>query len=138
MLSLVGGAWRGVRRRTQLLRWSPLRLRSVIGSTVPTLPPELSRDDTRRPDSEIAKVIEQSGCVLARTRNTLEVTHGPEHVMRMRPRKPSPWSPEELRVEVYDERVPVALLRDLSALFGPLQYRTSRGATEIVEPSVSP
>jgi hypothetical protein len=47
-------------------------------------------------------------------------------------------APKELRVEVYDERVPVALLRDLAALFGPLQYRTLSRATEIVEPSVSP
>ena len=76
--------------------------------------------------------------MLAKARNTLEVTHGLEHVMRMRPEKPSAWSPEELRVEVYDKRVPVALLRDLAALFGPLQYRTSCCATEIVECSVSP
>ncbi|MEP6861633.1 MAG: hypothetical protein ABJE66_13485 [Deltaproteobacteria bacterium] len=138
MASLGAGGWRGMRRRTQLLRWSPLRLRSVIGSTVRTLPPELLRDATRHSDADVAKVIEAAGCTLTKTRQTLDVTHGSDHVMRMRPKKSSPWTPEELRVEVYDERVPVALLRDLTALFGPLQYRTLTGVTEIVEASVSP
>jgi hypothetical protein len=76
-MSLVIGGWRGMHRRTRLLRWSPLRLRSVIGSTVPTLPPELSRDETRHADSEIANVIEQSGCVLTRRATRSKSRTGP-------------------------------------------------------------
>jgi len=133
LLSLVSGSWRGMRRRAQNLRWSPLRLRSVLGSTVPTLPPELSRDSTRHTDSDLEQAISRAGCALVRVRNRLEVRQGAEQVLRLRPKQPSPWAPEDLRAEVYDENVPESLLVQLAALFGPIQYRTLSGASRIVE-----
>lgn len=133
LLALVAGGWRGMRRRAQRLRWSPLRLRSVIGKTVPTLPPELSRDSTRRTDAEIAKLLADAGYSLERSGRRLQVRRGAECVVRMRPATSSPWTPEDLGVEIYDDNVPDRLIRQLAELFGPLQYRTLTGTKRIVE-----
>jgi len=58
--------------------------------------------------------------------------------MRMRPKRPPPWTPEELGVEVFDENVPEPVLRGLASVYGPLQHRTLDGASQIVDPALSP
>jgi hypothetical protein len=133
LFALVAGGWRGMRRRAKRLRWSPLRLRSVIGKTVPTLPPELSRDSTRHSDAEILRVIEAAGYTQEQAGKRLEILQGASCVMRMRPKRPSPWTPEELDVEIFDENVPESVVNGLAGLFGPLQYSTLGGAKRIVD-----
>lgn len=144
LLALVAGGWRGDRRRRQDQRFSPVRLRAVIGTAPlttafresgPTLPPSLSRDAERHTEAELVETLEAAGCAVAHRGKRLDVTSSSQPVMRIRLKRRAPWIPEDLQVLIFERIDPMPWLRKLANLCGPIEYTSPRGEPAIVEPT---
>jgi hypothetical protein len=146
LLALVAGAWRGHRRRARVEQFRPVRLRAVLGTEPITtafraapsrLPPSLSRDADRHTEAELIQTLESAGCAVRRRRKRLDVTWSSLPLMRIRWKRPAPWTPEDLQVQVPEGIDLVPWLRELADLYGPIEYTGTRGETTIVEPTAA-
>jgi len=146
LLALIAGGWRGDRRRKQDLRFWPVRLRAVVGTAplttayrevASTLPPSLSRDADRHTEAQIVEALEAAGCAVARAGKRLDVTSSSQPVIRIRLKRPAPWVPEDLQVQIFERIDPTPYLRRLAELYGPIEYTSPRGEFTIVEPTAT-
>lgn len=133
MFGLGLGGWRGTRHRREQLRWSTARLRAIEGSRS-TLPAAMSRPVAPASAIAVTAAIRQANLGCDEVGRRLVLTIGGNPVARITPRKPGPWVPEDLGLEVRDAHDASAVARALVPLFGPLEYLPAYGTPIAIDP----
>ncbi|MBA3462161.1 MAG: hypothetical protein H0T46_19530 [Deltaproteobacteria bacterium] len=145
-VSIALGLWRGLLARAAapavtVHEWRSGKVRAVIGSgretgyreAASTLPPMLSREAPGLEAVAIIELFRELGCEVVRRRNALEVTLDGEPVLRLTALRAEPWLPEDLALSIREDVDGEPLVRELTKLFGPLEYQRHGGKPSIVE-----